>query len=352
MAQNLPSWVRRGATVLIAAPTAISALKSEWGAAILLHALHCVALHEFAEGASLIGDSSAVTTKSLFYFCSCATVIAAHFGINAVGIIIVIEFIITLSSSQSCKKILGTVTSVGVVVIIVAHLTHLSPTRIGSADDLTFMVADIVGVLWIAVGFSHMVLLRYSGIDGTGHCFFLVLVVWNVDNGALFAGSAAKATSTGDVVARMIPLALVESIIAVSPAKTWTGVLGGLLLGIGTSASLGFWALPRSRDGDIRATADMSDYGDSSGGGKCAASLLSAAMPCWPGSVWVALGGLVAVCAVTGDLLESAFKRAAGLKDSGSLFPGHGGCLDRMDSLLLAAPVYFHVTRLIYLFQS
>ncbi|MGB3565168.1 MAG: phosphatidate cytidylyltransferase, partial [Thermoanaerobaculia bacterium] len=57
----------------------------------------------------------------------------------------------------------------------------------------------------------------------------------------------------------------------------------------------------------------------------------------WP---LIALGSVTAVAAQTGDLVESLIKRSAGVKDSGNLFPGHGGVLDRMDALTFAAPVW------------
>ena len=90
----------------------------------------------------------------------------------------------------------------------------------------------------------------------------------------------------------------------VSPGKTWEGVVGGVLL--------------------VAAVAAIEDY--------------------WlpvPLAPFVALCVSVALLSVVGDLSESLFKRQVGLKDSGRLFPGHGGLLDRVDSLTAAAPLFW-----------
>lgn len=92
-----------------------------------------------------------------------------------------------------------------------------------------------------------------------------------------------------------------------SPAKTVEGAVGALVWAVGLSL---YWA-PRYLDWSIPAV--------------------------------VAAGLAIAVCGILGDLLESAAKRWAGVKDSSQIFPGHGGAFDRFDSLLLAAPVLWAV---------
>jgi phosphatidate cytidylyltransferase len=56
---------------------------------------------------------------------------------------------------------------------------------------------------------------------------------------------------------------------------------------------------------------------------------------------WIGIGVLLSITGTAGDLFESMLKRQAGVKDSGNILPGHGGILDRFDSALLSAPVYW-----------
>ncbi len=118
--------------------------------------------------------------------------------------------------------------------------------------------------------------------------FLLLLLVFGADIGAFFAGRGLGRR-------KLAP--------RVSPAKTWEGAVGGLL-----TVALVAWA-------------GAAHFG----------------LPILAG---VAFGCAVGIFSVIGDLTESMFKRAAGLKDSGALLPGHGGILDRIDSVTAAAPLY------------
>jgi phosphatidate cytidylyltransferase len=117
---------------------------------------------------------------------------------------------------------------------------------------------------------------------------FLLLLVVAADVGAYFAGRALGKH-------KLAP--------RVSPGKTWEGVGGGLVAAA-LLAGLGVWWFNMNT------------------------------VP------FMALCIVVAIASVVGDLTESMFKRHAGLKDSGSLLPGHGGVLDRVDSVTAAAPIF------------
>jgi phosphatidate cytidylyltransferase len=123
---------------------------------------------------------------------------------------------------------------------------------------------------------------------GTEYLVFTLLIVWVADGGAYFAGKT---------------LGRVKLAPKISPGKTWEGVVGGFVL----------------------------------------VAVLAVAVAAWRDiSVAVMLPFCLAVAAISivGDLTVSMFKRTVGLKDSGTLFPGHGGVLDRIDSVAAAAPLF------------
>ena len=123
--------------------------------------------------------------------------------------------------------------------------------------------------------------------SGAAWALTLVLVVWGYDTGAYLTGSLIGRRRMLDHI---------------SPSKTVEGLAGGLVLAT-LAAGLG--------------------------------AVLIGLEPWHP----LVIGPVVGLAAQAGDLAESMLKRAAGRKDSGSLVPGHGGILDRIDSFLFAAPV-------------
>lgn len=141
---------------------------------------------------------------------------------------------------------------------------------------------------WVAI--SHLYLQPGAGLSTRGPqlVLFLLLLVWAADTGAFFAGR------------RFGRIKLAPH---VSPSKTWEGVLGGLAAAVAVAAIGAWWF-------SLRRVAFLS---------LCVA---------------------VVLISIVGDLTESMFKRYAGLKDSGSVFPGHGGVLDRIDSITAAAPTF------------
>jgi phosphatidate cytidylyltransferase len=147
--------------------------------------------------------------------------------------------------------------------------------------------AGVAGVLALVPAWLALVQLRLALLHGAQWVVFTLVLVWVADIGAFFCGRRFG----------RVPLAPL-----VSPGKTWEGVLGGLAV---------------------------------------------SALVAFAGSAWfqVPLAAFLPLClaavgfSIVGDLTESLLKRFAGIKDSGSIFPGHGGVMDRIDSVTGAAPV-------------
>ena len=145
----------------------------------------------------------------------------------------------------------------------------------------------ILTPVWIAaVYLHHMDPLRPAAL------LLLFVLVWVADSVAYFVGKAVGKT-------KLAP--------RISPGKSVEGLLGGLCATLLLAYFCGAWVWA-----------------------------LDAGLRLW----WTALVGIASLFSVLGDLVESKFKRLAGVKDSGTLLPGHGGVLDRIDALTAAAPVY------------
>lgn len=149
---------------------------------------------------------------------------------------------------------------------------------------------QVLGLVYIPIFLSFLILLRFSP-SGAGWIFWLLLIVAAGDTGAYYSGTYLGRH-------KLCPW--------VSPKKTIEGSLGGLGANVIVALLFKMILLP---------------------------SL--AAFPCVVFALVIGIAGQV------GDLFASEFKRSAGIKDSGSLLPGHGGFLDRLDALLFASPLAY-----------
>jgi phosphatidate cytidylyltransferase len=161
---------------------------------------------------------------------------------------------------------------------------------------------SVFGLVYIGVSMSALYLLSTQD-NGPSLLLFLFLAVWSGDIAALYIGRAFGKR----------PLAP-----TLSPNKTWEGSIASVAGSVAVAALL-VWAAQ-------------------------ALSAHSVDVLFYPGTLahWLGLAVLVNIGAQVGDLVESAIKRGAGVKDSGHLLPGHGGMLDRIDALLLAAPLLWY----------
>jgi phosphatidate cytidylyltransferase len=160
-------------------------------------------------------------------------------------------------------------------------------TRRPLHEVLPSMAVSAAGVLFLAVPFSYLVRLNDVERSGKQLVLFTLCLVWAGDMLAYFVGRSLG----------RVPMAP-----ALSPKKTWEGALGNVLGSLLVAVFFARWMQM-----DV--------------------------------VTLMVIAGLANVAGQMGDLIESAYKRGASVKDSGSLLPGHGGVLDRVDSLILAAPV-------------
>lgn len=166
--------------------------------------------------------------------------------------------------------------------------------------SLAGMATSVFGVVYVGWFGAHMTLLHQIPHTGPGLVTMAIAAVALSDTGAWVAGSLVGKHKLA---------------VKVSPNKTWEGAAGGLVLAmIAMAVVYGLQTL-----------------------------FTWPGFPDWGLGRYVATGALLSVVGQLGDLTESAFKRDAGVKDAGSIFPGHGGMLDRCDGFLFAAPVLYYL---------
>jgi phosphatidate cytidylyltransferase len=162
--------------------------------------------------------------------------------------------------------------------------------------------ASIFCLFYLGVTLLSLPSLREES-NGPSVVVFLFLVVWAGDIAALYVGRYMGRR-------KMAP--------AISPQKTWAGAVASIVASVVVAAGL---------------------LAAANGLEKWNSVVLSYPDEVW---YWLLLAVIVNAAAQVGDLAESALKRSAGVKDSGGLLPGHGGMLDRIDALLIAAPVLWY----------
>lgn len=164
-------------------------------------------------------------------------------------------------------------------------------------DPIANIGSTLTGILYVTLPLSLLCYIAFSApvSAGAAHGYapWVVLsyiyIIWMNDVGAYLVG---------------ITIGKHRLFERLSPKKSWEGFFGGLVFAIGLS-------------------------------------LLLAWIFGWSMMFWAGLAVVAVIGGVLGDLVESMFKRAAGVKDSGAIMPGHGGFLDRFDALLLSAPLVF-----------
>jgi phosphatidate cytidylyltransferase len=171
----------------------------------------------------------------------------------------------------------------GIVVLCLA-------SRRPRAEALPAISITAAGLIFIALPFSAVVRLHGVDIKGRELLLFTVVLVWAADSAAFFVGRGIGRW-------KMSP--------RISPNKTWEGAVANLLAAMLVGAAYGRWSnIPEAQ--------------------------------------LLAMAAVGSIAGQLGDLFESTWKRSAGVKDSGTILPGHGGMLDRIDALILAAPAVWY----------
>lgn len=203
------------------------------------------------------------------------------------AIVFAIAMLAGLLWNQTGFIILFTIIHFGCWYELVRLLKKISP--------VSYKVESLLGLLYITLPIILMIIMRIQPLTGKGDNFLkilpcgIVFSIWINDTMAYIVGSFIGKN----------PLS------RISPKKTWEGTIGGIVLCVAVISLIGY------------------------------------ATGYYSVKDWMAISLCCALFGTFGDLLESKIKRMASVKDSGNLMPGHGGFLDRFDSLLIAIPFVF-----------
>jgi len=189
----------------------------------------------------------------------------------------------------------------GVILILTMGSLAAAMVRGAPFERMIMSVGTtVLGVLYVVVLGGHLIAVRMGFEPALSRHLlaFFFLVIMSADSAAYYAGRIFGRQKLAPTI---------------SPGKTWEGVIGGLMISLLVAALAHFWFFP--------------------------ALPLKLALP---------LAAVMNLLSIVGDLTESALKRSVGAKDTANILPGHGGVLDRIDSLLFNAPLIYYFGRLYF----
>jgi phosphatidate cytidylyltransferase len=199
-----------------------------------------------------------------------------------------------MASVSNIGEILVRIPRTNLEIVLFGYVLGVAAIALGTnrpiGEVLPAISVSAAGLIFIVLPFSAVV--RLHGIDNFGAflLLFTLVVVWVGDTAAYFVGRGIGRW-------KLAP--------EISPNKTWEGAIANFLGALLVAAIFGYWSK-------------------------------------LPPIHMLAMAGIGSIAGQIGDLFESAWKRSASVKDSGSILPGHGGMLDRIDALILAAPAIWY----------
>ena len=235
--------------------------------------------------------------------------IVEAYGLKPIRIYVYVVVILLFARSW-------TVGNLEAVTVVAALSAFLIPALLMSKPDLRGALpsasASVFPFFYVALPLLLVVDMRH--FDGPGTVMALLVIVWVGDTAAYFVG---KGIGRHLLAPRT------------SPKKTWEGAVASL---VGSAAVGVVWWVLAERSPRSQSLFGVGYF-----------ELLKA-------GIWsaVLMAVVVNIAAQLGDLVESVLKRGANVKDSGSILPGHGGMLDRIDALLFAAPVMYYYPVFVY----
>jgi|ERR1041385_7378316 phosphatidate cytidylyltransferase len=290
------------ALVLIPVVLAIVFKAPLWLFAAILAAIVLLAQHEYL---NIVAACDIQPVRRLTYLVS-VLVIVGHLSMSGDLIYMGFPWSVGLLFSPALLLLLPVIFGVPIVF------------RKDMKASLQAAAASSFGILYIAVSLGLLISLRHS--PGNEYLIlFILFSVWGGDIAAYYVGRSLGRHKLAPVV---------------SPNKSWEGAIASVFASVAIAALVFHyrasinWFFLAHHDEPISFSVDLT----------------------WT-SVLI-LGVITNIAAQLGDLFESALKRGAGVKDSGTLLPGHGGMLDRIDALLFAIPVVWYYATFTGLFQS